>query len=160
MTNLHVKKGDTVMVIAGKNKGKSGVITQAIPGAAKVIIDGLNLVSHYIKPKNAQEKGGIVKRSAAIEVSNVMIICPNCGKTTRVSYKFVTVDGVEKKIRVCKKCTESLENKVKSEAKAAVKATKKTVAKKATAATAEVSAEVVTEAPKKKATKKAAPKAE
>lgn len=157
MANLHVKKGDTVIVTTGKNKGKSGVITQAIPDAAKVVIDGLNLVSHYIKPKNAQEKGGIVKRSAAIEASNVMIICPNCGKNTRVSYKFETVDGKEIKFRVCKKCGDSLENKPKAESKAAVKATKKAAPKK----TAEAVTEVATDAaPKKKATKKAAPKAE
>lgn len=132
MSNLNIKKGDTVMVIAGEEKGKSGVVTQVIitDKATKVLVDGINELTHFVKPRTAQEKGGLIKKSAPINISNVALVCGACNKPVRVGHKIV--DG--KKIRVCATCGGSLEV-AKSEAKKAVKKTtaaKKTTAKKAT----------------------------
>lgn len=129
MNNLHVKKGDNVMVIAGKDKGKSGIITKVDVDNGRVLVEGLNIATNYVKPRNAQEKGGIVKKEAAIDASNVMIICPECGKATKAGHRIENVDGKDVKIRFCKKCNASLEQKA---SKAVKKATKKTATKKAT----------------------------
>lgn len=133
MNNLHVKKGDTVIIIAGKDKGKSGQISEVDVANKKVVIDGLNLATHFVKPRNAQEKGGIITRSAALDASNVMLVCPDCSKPVRAGVKVENIDGKDVKIRICKKCGKSLEVK-KSESKAAAKkATKKTATKKKSA---------------------------
>lgn len=134
MNNLHVKKGDTVMVITGKDKGKSGSVTKVDIANGKVMVEGLNIATNYVKPRSAQEKGGIVKKEAFIDASNVMIICPECGKATKAGHRVENVDGKEVKVRFCKKCNSSLEKKA---TKAAKKATKKTAAKKSTKKTAE-----------------------
>ena len=135
MNNLHVKKGDNVMVIAGKDKGKSGIITKVDVDNGRVLVEGLNIATNYVKPRNAQEKGGIVKKEAAIDASNVMIICPECGKATKAGHRIENIDGKDVKIRFCKKCNASLEKKA---TKAVKKATKKaTTTKKATKKTAD-----------------------
>ena len=128
MNSLHVKKGDNVMIIAGKDKGKSGSVTKVDVQNGRVLVEGANIATNYVKPRNAQEKGGIVKKEAPIDASNVMIICPECGKATRAGHRVENVDGKEVKIRFCKKCNASLEQKA---TKAVKKATKKTTAKKA-----------------------------
>ena len=97
---MHVRKNDQVMVITGKDKNTKGKITVAFPKTGKVIVEGVNMVTRHQKARNAMQPGGIVKKEAAIDASNVMLICPKCGKPTRVSNK--RVDGT--KIRVCKKC--------------------------------------------------------
>ncbi|MDE6967262.1 MAG: 50S ribosomal protein L24 [Clostridia bacterium] len=130
MNNLHVKKGDNVMIIAGKDKGKSGSVTKVDVENGRVLVEGMNIATNYVKPRNAQEKGGIVKKEAPINASNVMIICPTCGKATRVGHRVETIDGKQVKIRFCKKCNESLEKKVTKVAKKA--AAKKTSTKKST----------------------------
>lgn len=135
MNNLHVKKGDSVMIIAGKDKGKSGSVVKVDVANGKVLIEGANIATNYVKPRSAQEKGGIVKKEAPIDASNVMIICPECGKATKAGHRVENIDGKEVKIRFCKKCNASLEKKATKTAK---KATKKTsTAKKATKKTAE-----------------------
>ena len=120
MIKLNIKKGDTVVVISGKEKGKTGKVVQTIPADQRVVVEGVNIVSRHTKARKAQEKSQIVKREAAIDVSNVMIICPKCGKATRV--KHTVVDG--KNVRACK-CGEILDKKfVKDTDKKAVKAEK------------------------------------
>ena len=125
---MQVKKNDTVVVIAGKEKGKSGTVTSVDAANGRVVVDGLNMVTKAVKPRSANQKGGLVKKEGSIDASNVMIKCPNCGEVTRVSYKVMDVDGKEVKVRICKHCGESVE--VKAAKKAAKKATKKTTAKK------------------------------
>lgn len=137
MANLNVKKGDAVKVIAGREKNKSGVITSVNPTDGSVVIEGLQMVSHFVKPRNAQEKGGIIKKSAAMDVSNVAIICASCSKTTRVAHKIEIVDGKEIKTRVCKHCGASLEVKSVEAKSTAKKAAKKAPVKKAAAKSAE-----------------------
>ena len=100
MNNLHVKTGDNVMIISGKDKGHTGKVLQVSPSENKVIVEGQNMVTKHVKPRRQGEQGGIVKREAAIASCKVQVVCPKCGKGTRVAHK---VEG-GKKTRVCKKC--------------------------------------------------------
>jgi large subunit ribosomal protein L24 len=95
---MHVKKGDKVRVISGKDKGKTGVILAAYPKDSRVLVEGVNIVKKHSKPSNANPQGGIISFEAPIHVSNVMPIDPKSSNPTRVGYK--TVDG--KKVRVAK----------------------------------------------------------
>lgn len=119
---MTVKSGDNVLVITGKDKGKTGKVTAVYADENKVLIDNVNIVSKQQKPKSQQDKGGIFKRPAPIEASNVLVVCPVCNKATRVAHK--EIDG--KKVRVCKKCGASLDKEyvkqTKKEAKKAIKA--------------------------------------
>ena len=101
MNNLKIKKNDTVVVLSGKDKGKQGKVLGTIPSEAKVVVEGINMVTCHIKPRRQGEEGGIVKREAAIYASKVQVVCPKCGKATRPAHKLLA-DG--KKVRVCKKC--------------------------------------------------------
>lgn len=132
--SMNVKKGDAVKIIAGCDKGKTGQIDKVDTKSGRVVVkgEGLKTEKHFVKPRNAQEKGGIVERERAIDASNVMVICPVCGKTTRVAHKVETgEDGKVVKERVCKKCGASLDNVSKAKAKSTAKKGAKT-AKKAT----------------------------
>lgn len=102
---MHVKKGDKVMVISGKDKGKQGVVLEAFPKKERVLVEGVNIVKKHAKPSQVNPQGGIFDQEAAIHVSNVMVIDPKTGNPTRVGYQ--TVDG--KKVRVAKKSGESLD---------------------------------------------------
>ncbi len=118
--SLHVKKGDTVAVIAGKDKKKTGKVLAVNPSEGTVIVDGVNIITKHNKPRSANQPGGIVKENGKIDASNVMVVCPACGKATRIAAG--EADG--KKIRLCKKCGASLdakkaEKKVRKTAKAA-----------------------------------------
>lgn len=152
-----VKKGDQAVVISGKEKGKKGKVSQVIPTTGKVVIENVNVVSRHKKPRSAQEKGGIMKKAAPIDASNVMVVCPACGKATRVAHK--VIDG--EKARVCKKCGASLDKDMKkqvkkdlkAETKAAKAETAKTTAKTAKAETVKSTAKTAkTEAVKTTAT--------
>lgn len=95
---MHVKKGDKVRVISGKDKGKTGIILAAYPKESRVLVEGINIVKKHAKPSQANPQGGIINQEAPIHVSNVMPIDPKSGNPTRVGYQ--TVDG--KKVRVAK----------------------------------------------------------
>jgi large subunit ribosomal protein L24 len=95
---MHVKKGDKVRVISGKDKGKTGVILAAYPKDSRVLVEGVNIVKKHAKPSQVNPQGGILSFVAPIHVSNVMPIDPKSGNPTRVGY--TTVDG--KKVRVAK----------------------------------------------------------
>lgn len=125
---LNVKKGDTVLVIAGKDKGKTGKVLVAMPADNSVVVAGVNIIAKHKKPRSAQDKGGIIKKENKIDASNVQIVCPACSKATRVAHK--ELDG--KKHRICKKCGASLDVVAKKATKTATKAeTTKTATKKA-----------------------------
>ena len=127
MTKMFVKKGDKVLVIAGKDKGKTAEVVEVSPKTNKVLVEGVNMVTKHQKPRTQQDKGGIIKKNAPIEASNVMVVCPVCGKATRVKHK--EIDG--KNARVCSKCTASLDKEfVKATKKEAKKVTKEKKAKK------------------------------
>ena len=97
---MNVKKGDTVVVLSGKDKGKQGKVQSTKPAEAKVVVEGVNLVTCHTKPRRQGEEGGIVRREAALYASKVQVVCPKCSKPTRVAHK---VEG-GKKTRVCKHC--------------------------------------------------------
>ena len=119
---MTIKTGDNVLVIAGKEKGKSGKVTAVYADTNKVLVEEINMVTKHQKPRSQQDKGGIVKKSAPIDASNVQVICPVCGKATRVAH--AEVEG--KKVRTCKKCNASLDKEfvkaTKKEAKKSIKA--------------------------------------
>ena len=97
---MNIKKGDTVIVLSGKDKGKQGKVQGTVPSESKVVVEGVNMVTCHTKPRRQGEEGGIVKREAAIASCKVQVVCPKCGKGTRVAHKIA--DG--KKTRVCKHC--------------------------------------------------------
>lgn len=101
MPKMNVKKGDRVEVLSGKDKGKQGEVLVAKPAEGKVIVEGVAIVKKAMRPTLQNQQGGIVEKEAAIDVSNVMLICPTCGKRTRVGHG---KDADGKKVRVCKKC--------------------------------------------------------
>ena len=104
---MKVKKNDNVVVLAGKDKKKTGKVLAVMPKANRVIVEGVNIQSKSKKARSAQEVSQIVKKEGAIDASNVLVICPVCNKATRVGH--AVVDG--KKVRVCKKCNASLDSK-------------------------------------------------
>ena len=106
---MHVRKNDTVMIITGKDKGTKGKITAAFPKTGKVIVEGVNMVTRHQKARNAMQPGGIVKKEAPIDASNVMLVCSKCKKATRVSTKFLGDGAAKSKVRVCKKCGEVID---------------------------------------------------
>ena len=97
---MNIKKDDKVVVLSGKDKGKQGKILVSDPKAAKVIVEGVNVATKHQKPRKQGEEGGIIKVETPIYASKVQLVCPKCGKNTRVGHKIA--DG--KKTRVCKKC--------------------------------------------------------
>ena len=102
---VHVITGDTVIVISGKSKGKKGKVMAVSPKEGKVIVERVNMVKKHVKPRKMGEPGGIIKAEGAMYASKVQIVCPRCGKPTRVGHKLYE-DGT--KGRICRKCGESL----------------------------------------------------
>jgi large subunit ribosomal protein L24 len=101
---MKIKKGDTVLVICGKYRGKTGKVLKVLPKEGKILVEGVNIVKKHQRPKREGEKGQIVELPAPIDISNVKLICPNCKKATRVEYKI----SKGKKSRVCKKCGQEI----------------------------------------------------
>jgi large subunit ribosomal protein L24 len=104
LTNkVHVRKGDQVLVLSGKDRGKKGKVLAVNPGDATVIIEGVNMITKHSKPRSRFQQGGIIHQEAPINSSKVMLICERCGKPTRVGKQIL--DNGEK-VRTCKKCNE------------------------------------------------------
>ena len=99
MSKVHVKTGDEVIVIQGKDRGKKGKVLQVAPSEGKVIVENVNIISKHVKPRKMGEAGGIIKAESALYADKVQLICPKCGQPTRVGH--IIEDG--KKFRVCKK---------------------------------------------------------
>lgn len=102
---IHVKTGDTVVILSGKDRGSKGKVLAVSPKEGKVIIEGRNMVTKHVKPRRMGEQGGIVKAEGALYACKVQVVCPHCNKPTRVGHKLYE-DGT--KGRICKKCGESL----------------------------------------------------
>lgn len=100
---LHVRKGDKVVVLSGKEKGKEGKIIEAQPKKGRVVIEGVNKVKRHAKPSQKNPQGGIITKEAAMSSSKVMLVCPACNKPTRIQ-KTLQKDGSY--ARCCKKCNE------------------------------------------------------
>ena len=106
---MHVKTNDTVVVISGKDKGTKGKVVAAAPKTGKVVVEGVAMVTKHQKSRQQGQPGGIIKKEAFIDASNVMVVCPKCGKATRAAHKTVEVTGKDgktekKNVRICKKC--------------------------------------------------------
>lgn len=156
MAKLNVKRGDNVVVLTGKENGKKGTVLECFPTEGKVTVKGLNMIVKHNKPRSAQDKGGIVKKEGKIDSSNVMIVCPNCDKATRVK---IDTNAKGDKVRLCKKCGASLDAKKSAPKAKAEKAD--APAKKAKTAEVKTEDAVKTEAKKpavKKTTAKTATK--
>ena len=118
-TQLKIKKGDTVQILAGKDRGKQGRVIEARPSEGRVIVENLNLVKRHRRPRPIQNTtglggggmtpGGIIDLPAPLPVSNVMVVCPVCGKPTRVGTVEKTVRDKTVRVRVCKKCGEEMD---------------------------------------------------
>ena len=136
MASMNVRSGDTVEMIVGgvENRGKRGKVIVADPKTGRVIVENLNLVTKHKKPRSAQEQGGKVERPRAVDVSNVMLVCPKCGQATRVAH---VLGDHGKYVRACKKCGAKIDVKEeKKQVKKQTKAAAKTASKKTKAATA------------------------
>jgi len=97
---MKIKKGDTVKILTGKDRGKTGKVIKVDPKSEKLIVEGLNLYKKHMRPKKQGEKGEIIKISRPMNVSNTMIVCPNCKQATRVGFRLEK----DNKFRYCKKC--------------------------------------------------------
>lgn len=114
LAKMNIKQGDTVLIITGKDKGKEGVVSRALPQANKVIVEGLNVVKKHIKPQGQTRQGGVIEKAMPINVSNVMLKCTECGQPTRVAHDRRPM-GDDKKVRpvrVCKKCSKIIEDRM------------------------------------------------
>lgn len=106
-SKLHVRSGDTVVVISGDEKGKKGKVMRAVPKTGRVVVEGVAMVTKHQKARGQGMPGGIIHKEAAISASNVLLVCGKCGKATRNAHKILD-NG--KKVRVCKKCGATFEN--------------------------------------------------
>jgi large subunit ribosomal protein L24 len=103
---MHVRTGDEVLVITGKNKGQRGKITRAIPSENRVVVENVNIVKKHVKARGPRQRGGIIEVEAPLHVSNVMLICPNCGRAARTGDRIIEGEGKisRRKVRYCKAC--------------------------------------------------------
>jgi len=97
---MKIKRNDTVKIISGKDRGKTGKVTHVLRRENKIVVEGVNIRKKHTRPKRQGQKGQIVQMPMPIDVSNVMVICPSCNKSVRIGFRY---EG-EKKIRICKKC--------------------------------------------------------
>lgn len=104
-----IKKGDTVVVLRGKDRGKVGEVLKVIREEGRVIVKNVNIVKKHVKGIPGVREGGIYEMEAPIHISNVMLICPKCGKPTRVGFRIVQEGNVFRKYRYCKKCNENID---------------------------------------------------
>jgi large subunit ribosomal protein L24 len=97
---MRIKKGDTILVISGKDKGKKGKVIESFPKTNRIIVEGVNLRKKHQRPKKQGEKGQIITLPGSISIASVKLICPKCNKATRIGYKV----SEKNKVRICKKC--------------------------------------------------------
>lgn len=107
---MNIKKGDKVKIIKGKDKGKTGKVLQVFPSENRVSVEALNLLIKHLRPRKQGEKGQRVEFPAPMSAANMMIVCPKCGKSSRIAYKIVKDEkGKNKKYRECKKCNQTID---------------------------------------------------
>ena len=113
---LHVHKGDTVLVLTGKDRGKEGVVQRTLPRENKVIVEGINIAKKHVKRGRAGVQAGIIEKPMPLHVSNTMPICTECGQTTRVAHdrRPMGADQKLRSVRVCKKCSKIIEDRTRS----------------------------------------------
>ncbi len=104
---MKIRKGDTVQIITGKDKGKSGTVLKVYPQERRLVLEGLNLIVKHVRPRNQGEKGQKLYIPARLAFSKVMLVCKGCGKPTRVGYVFLESGAKRTKQRICKKCKQA-----------------------------------------------------
>jgi large subunit ribosomal protein L24 len=116
LTKMNIKKGDTVLIITGKDRGKQGIVSRALPQVNKVIVEGLNIAKKHIRPQGQTRQGGIIEKAMPLQVSNTMLICTECGKPTRIAHdrRPMGTDQKMRSVRVCKKCQKVIEDRTRS----------------------------------------------
>ena len=116
LAKMNIKKGDTVLIIAGKDRGKQGIVSRALPQVNKVIVEGLNIAKKHIRAQGQTRQGGIIEKAMPLQVSNTMLICTECGKPTRVAHdrRPMGTDQKVRSVRVCKKCQKVIEDRTRS----------------------------------------------
>lgn len=106
---MRIKKGDAVLIISGKDRSKKGKVLKCFPKEKKILVEGINLRKKHQKPKKSGEKGQIIELPGRIDVSDVKIVCPKCGKAVRLGYKIRSNAKAQmSKVRICKKCGEEI----------------------------------------------------
>jgi large subunit ribosomal protein L24 len=116
LAKMNIHKGDTVLIITGKDRGKEGIVSRAMPQDNKVIVEGLNIVKKHVRPQGQTRQGGVIDKAMPIHVSNVMLKCTECNQPTRVGHERRPL-GADQKIRtvrVCKKCGKLIEDRARS----------------------------------------------
>ena len=108
-TQVKVKKGDKVMLLAGKDRGKSGKVLTVDKESGRLTVEGLNLLIKHTKPRKQGEKGQRIQYPASLAISNISVICPKCEKPARIGWKILSGDSSKKKVRSCKKCEETID---------------------------------------------------
>jgi len=116
LAKMNIKKGDTVLIISGKDKGKEGTVSRALPQTSKVIVEGRNVVKKHVRPQGQTRQGGIIEKAMPLHVSNVMLKCTECGEATRVAHdrRPMGADQKERPVRICKKCNKVIEDRTRS----------------------------------------------
>jgi large subunit ribosomal protein L24 len=116
LAKLNIKKGDTVVILAGKDRDKEGTVSRAMPQLNKVIVEGLNVVKKHVRPQGQTRQGGIIEKAMPIHVSNVMLKCTECGEHTRVGHERRVIGDDQKlrPVRICKKCHKVVTDRTRS----------------------------------------------
>jgi len=106
MAMAHVRRGDTVVVVAGKDRGKRGKVLRVVPGKGRVVVEKINMIKKHQRPTQKLRQGGIIEREGALALSNVLVVCPRCDKPSRLGVKIL---GDGRKVRTCRRCGESID---------------------------------------------------
>jgi large subunit ribosomal protein L24 len=116
LAKLNVKKGDTVVILAGKDRGKVGTVSRTLPQLNKVIVEGLNVVKKHVRPQGQTRQGGIIEKAMPLHASNVMLKCPECGEATRVAHERRPMgdDHKLRPVRICKHCHKVVTDRTRS----------------------------------------------
>ena len=119
MKSMKIKKGDTVHILAGKDRGKQGRVLEARPDERRVLVENLNMIKRHSRPKPIKNPsrmggqqvtpGGVIEKAAPIQISNVMLVCPTCKQATRVGVHVKELKGETVRVRYCKRCNEEVE---------------------------------------------------
>lgn len=113
---MKIKKGDTVLITTGKDRGKEGIVSRAMPQVDKVIVEGLNVVKKHVRPQGQTRQGGLIEKAMPLHISNVMLKCPSCAEPTRVARERRPIGDDQKlrSVRICKKCHKVIEDRTRS----------------------------------------------
>src|SRR5438552_16455131 len=116
LAKMNIKKGDTVLIITGKDRGKQGIVSRAMPQVSKVIVEGLNIVKKHVRPQGQTRQGGVIEKAMPIHISNTMLICTECSQPTRVAHDRRPMGSDQKlrPVRVCKKCHKVIQDRMRS----------------------------------------------